>query len=308
MLIAVPGKVEDAVDNQPRPEVRPCPHGCQQRVSGKGRVPGSPGVILKDILDALTMVDIPVDNEDPGDRECSEVTERQSLGPWGHSPPQEDKGLDGVSQQPALPPFCRAWAPASQCTPVQPVSPLGVFGCYGHIVEHAESIGSGSLAVMPRRSVGENWVWGTSGSSCALTGPPTGGSDPGRGQLSPHQGEPVVHSPRQHGIHQLQRSPHGQPGTVEGTLWGRGANEPPLPTPHGLCPGPRRVQQAAGRVGHEHIRECGAVGQGWRQGHKSGTGMWMCSGEVACPHPQSGVSPGPHRMEIDSVVLSTQRL
>lgn len=35
--------------------------------------PRSPGVILKDILDALAMVDIPVDNEDPGERQ-----------PWGY--------------------------------------------------------------------------------------------------------------------------------------------------------------------------------------------------------------------------------
>lgn len=36
----------------------------------KGHVPklSSPGVILKDVLDALAMVDIPVNNEDPGFR------------------------------------------------------------------------------------------------------------------------------------------------------------------------------------------------------------------------------------------------
>jgi len=98
-------------------------------------VPGevkNTGIILKDILDALTMVDIPVDNEDP----------------------------------------------------LQTVFLLGVFGRYGHIVEHAEPVGSSPLAVVPRRS---------------------------------HQGKPIVRGSCQHSIHQLQRGPRGQPGTVEGT-------------------------------------------------------------------------------------------
>lgn len=42
------------------------------------------------------------------------------------------------------------------------------------------------------------------------------------GQLSPHQGKPVVHSSCQYCIHQLQPGPCSQPGTVEGTLWGEG--------------------------------------------------------------------------------------
>lgn len=102
VLIAVPGEVKDA------------------------------GVILKDILGALTMVDVPVNDEDP----------------------------------------------------VQSMFLLGMLGCYGHTIEHAESIGGGPLAVVPRR---------------------------------PHQGETVAHNSRHHCIHQLQSSPCGQPGTVEGT-------------------------------------------------------------------------------------------
>lgn len=75
MLIAVPGEVKNTADNQPRSEIGaqrsgPQPHGSQQWVSGKAGDPSSPGIILKDILDALTMVDIPVDNEDPADRQC----------------------------------------------------------------------------------------------------------------------------------------------------------------------------------------------------------------------------------------------
>ena len=47
----------------------------KSRVAGEGLVPtpSLPGVILKDILDALAMVDIPVNDEDPGDRQL-----------WGH--------------------------------------------------------------------------------------------------------------------------------------------------------------------------------------------------------------------------------
>lgn len=59
-------------------------------------------------------------------------------------------------------------------------------------------------------------------------GPPWVG---GGGQRSPHQGEPVAHSARQHRVHQLQRGPHSQPGTVEGTLRGRGSRSAPSPPP-----------------------------------------------------------------------------
>lgn len=73
MLIPVPGEVKNTADNQPRSDVGaqgsgPQPHGSQQGVAGKAGDPSSPGVILKDVLGALTVVDIPVDNEDPADR------------------------------------------------------------------------------------------------------------------------------------------------------------------------------------------------------------------------------------------------
>lgn len=88
----------------------------------------------------------------------AEVTEGQGLPPGGQSPPQEGKGLNGVCQQPT-PPLSVWPGPCprtAQDTPLQTVFLLGVFGRYGHIVEHAEPVGSSPLAVVPRRSAGEN--------------------------------------------------------------------------------------------------------------------------------------------------------
>ena len=45
--------------------------------------------------------------------------------------------------------------------PAQPMFLLGVFGCYGYVVEHAESVGSSPLAVVPRRPGGESGVGGS---------------------------------------------------------------------------------------------------------------------------------------------------
>lgn len=198
----------------------------KSRVAGEGLVPtpSLPGVVLKDILDALAMVDIPVNDEDPGDRQL-----------WGHGgqglpPPDQEPGPGwegagwGPSKAPStpFPAGLDLTLQPERHKPVQPVLPLGMSGRYGHVVEHAESIGGSPLAMVPRRPGGGSGVWGVSGSSCVLTGLPTGRGGQGRGQLSPHQGEPVAHSSRQHCIHQLQRRPHSQPGTVEGTLPGQG--------------------------------------------------------------------------------------
>lgn len=107
----------------------------------------------------------------------------------------------------------------AQDTPVQTMSLLGMFGCQGHVVEHTEPTGSSPLAVVPRRSAGGNGH--IRAVLCPLRATHRGGSL-GRGQPSPHQGKPVVRGSCQHGIHQLQRSSRGQPGTVEGALWGQG--------------------------------------------------------------------------------------
>lgn len=48
-------------------------------------------------------------------------------------------------------------------------------------------------------------TWGQPGEGAAL-------------RLSPHQGEPIPHRSGQHGVHQLQPGPRGQPGAVEGAL------------------------------------------------------------------------------------------
>lgn len=75
MLIAVPGEVKNAVDGQPgqKSEVKGedlSPLAPPRRGRREAPIPSSPGVVLKDILDALTVVDIPVNNENPGDRQC----------------------------------------------------------------------------------------------------------------------------------------------------------------------------------------------------------------------------------------------
>lgn len=116
VLIAVPGEVKDAATagRGQRSEVRPCSHRAPRRtltpkhkalsppscfprpdrpcvlkseVTGKGLepMPSLPGVILKDILGALTMVDVPVNDEDPGDSQLW-VTEGEGLPPPGQEP------------------------------------------------------------------------------------------------------------------------------------------------------------------------------------------------------------------------------
>lgn len=59
---------------------------------------------------------------------------------------------------------------------------LGMLGCYGHTIEHAESIGGGPLAVVPRRPGGESTMQGMLGSFRAHAGPPAHRSGrPGQG-------------------------------------------------------------------------------------------------------------------------------
>lgn len=123
---------------------------------------------------------------------------------WGpRLPPEPRPGWEGQvdSQQPAPAPPWASPTVAAQHTPVQPVFLLSVFGCYGHVIEHAESIGSSPLAVVPRRPRVE------SGPRQGHPVPTRGGSQR-RGQLSPHQGKPVAHSSCQHRVHQLQPGPH----------------------------------------------------------------------------------------------------
>lgn len=126
---------------------------------------------------------------------------------WGpHLQPEPRPGWEGRvdSQQPAPAPApapAPPWASptvAAQHTPVQPVFLLSVFGCYGHVIEHAESIGSSPLAVVPRRPRVEN------GPHQGHPDVPTCGGSQCGGQLSPYQGKPVAHSSCQHRIHQLQ--------------------------------------------------------------------------------------------------------
>lgn len=162
MLIAVPGEIKNTVDSQPRSEVGaqrsgPQPHGSQPGVAEKASDPSSPGVILEDILDALTVVDVPVDNEDPGIG-STQATEGLGLRPGGEEPtPARESTTWGLGAaypttfHPAQPP------PHSHPdTPVHAVPLLGISGCYGHVVEHTKSIGSSPLAVVPRRSAGED--------------------------------------------------------------------------------------------------------------------------------------------------------
>lgn len=224
MLIAVPGEVKDAVNNQPRPEIKTFAPWLPPRGLREGSHPqltwGHP----------QRYTGCPDHGEHPS---------RQS-GSWGQgvqrslsgrasdlgarSPPQDDRGWMGSLSSLLYPPPIRPEPPSHS----QPSSHLcSPCFCLAYSAAMATLLNTQNPLAAPL------WLWcpgglqvkigwDTSGSSCALTGPPTDGSDPGRGRLSPHQGKPVAHSPRQHGIHQLQRSPHGQPGTVEGTLWGQG--------------------------------------------------------------------------------------
>lgn len=76
--------------------------------------PRSPGVVLKGILDALAMVDIPVNDEDPGDREHG-GHKGSGLPPPCQSLVQDARGWVGSQQQPshrAPPP---AAGPAHTC-------------------------------------------------------------------------------------------------------------------------------------------------------------------------------------------------
>lgn len=76
--------------------------------------------------------------------------------------------------------------------PLQPIFLLGMFGCYSHIVEHTESIGSLLLTVVPWRSEVQNWDTGHVG--VILSPHRVTHSQFEVGQFSPHQGKPIVHS------------------------------------------------------------------------------------------------------------------
>lgn len=96
------------------------------------------------------MMDIPVNDKDPG-TDSSGVAKGPGLPLLARSQAQDGKG-----------PLCPHAPSGLSLTlqpdwhkPVQPVLLLGVFGCYGYIVEHAESVGSSPLAVVPRRPGGE---------------------------------------------------------------------------------------------------------------------------------------------------------
>ena len=121
MLVAVPGEVKDAAtaSRGQRSEVRPpqpqgswqnpdpCPQPLstqlclpsQARLSLKSGVAGRPclpGVILEDILEALTMMDIPVNDEDPGTDSSGVIRV------WAPTPGQEPGlGREGASARPA---------------------------------------------------------------------------------------------------------------------------------------------------------------------------------------------------------------
>lgn len=185
MLVTVPGEVEDAGNNRPGSKFRgdpqphspshnsdPGAHSCHLARTPPGQAvcpeawgpreglhphPSSPRVVLKGVLGALAVVDVPVNNEDPGGTQHG--THRRAGPPLqARSPAQDGKGLGGA---PHLRP--------AQHSPVQPVLLLGMSGRDGHIIEHAESVGSSPLAVVPRRPEGEGGAWGLSRSSSAHT-------------------------------------------------------------------------------------------------------------------------------------------
>lgn len=174
--------------------------------------PRSPRVVLKGILDALAMVDIPVNDEDPGDRE-----HRAHKGS-GPPPPcqslvQDARGWVGSQALPSGPTPCSR--PSTHlCSP-----------CFSWACLAAKA----TLLNTQNPLAAALWLWCPGGLQVraghgAWQGHPvpTWGAAMVGGQLSPHQGKPIVHSSCQYCIHQLQPGPCSQPGTVEGTLWGEG--------------------------------------------------------------------------------------
>lgn len=144
----------------------------------------SPGVIVEDILDALAMVDVPVDNENPEFRQRWRLLKVTALPPSG-SDLQLHLFLLSLG-----PHTCSSISD----TPLQPIFLLGMLGCYSHIVEHTESIGSCPLTMMPwRPGVYKKRRHGASQSHSV---PSQGHTQTARGggQFSPHQGNPIVHS------------------------------------------------------------------------------------------------------------------
>lgn len=148
--------------------------------------PSLPGVIIEDVLDALAMVDIPVDNKNPKFRPYWRAPCRCHT----RSPSRCGGSKVGIlatnSTSASL-----ACVPSTYI-PLQPIFLLGMFGCYSHIVEHTESIGSLLLTVVPWRSEVQNWDTGHVG--VILSPHRVTHSQFEVGQFSPHQGKPIVHS------------------------------------------------------------------------------------------------------------------
>lgn len=175
--------------------------------------------------------------------------------PQARSQAQDGKGLGRVSQRPSLPPSRLAWASACSPAGTNLCSPCFCWACLAAMATLLNTQNPLAAAL---------WLWCPGGlgvrapcracwgrSEPTQGHPPTGQGGQGRGQRSPHQGETVAHNSRHHCIHQLQSSPCGQPGTVEGTLRGAGMQISSLPTTlHRRNPGPSQAarHQALGRM------------------------------------------------------------
>ena len=145
--------------------------------------------------------------------------------------------------------------------PAQPVFLLGVFGCYGYVVEQAESVGSSPLAVVPRRPGGEN---GVGQGLRAFTGPPAGRgwgaalTSPGRArcaQLPSAPRPPAAARPPQ---------PAGHSGRYSAGARVQVSPQPPTP--------PRLYQGRCQVTGHQAVSRTGQASPGYLQWQPTGHG------------------------------------
>lgn len=163
------------------------------------------------------MMDIPVNDEDPG-TDSSGVIRVPASHSWPGARPRMGRG-------PSVPASCLAWALPCSRTDTNLRNPCCCWACLAAMATLLNTQNPLAVAL---------WLWcpgglGVSVGQVRVTVPSQGPPQVGGVPRSPHQGEPVAHSSRQHRVHQLQRSPCGQPGTVEGTLRGRGPGQPPAP-------------------------------------------------------------------------------
>ena len=167
---------------------------------------------------------------------------------------------------------------------------LGVPGCYGYVVEHAESVGSSPLAVVSRRPGGEP---GASQGHCAFTGPPcrSGGCHAHLTRASPLRTAPVSTASTS-----CSAAPAASLAQWKVLCGGEVQVSPRPPTAHRLSQGLCQVTGRHSRV--PAVAANRAQYLGVPAVNSTSTGC-VTGGRV---------SQGTHRMEVDGIVLLGQGL